>query len=543
MGFGSFDNILMFGLGTLIDLCTLAYYVLGFKSFKLFIKKSIIDNTVPQRGKNYKCSLNMLEGKTTSQCQIHERNSRKKLHSMFSYLSNKYDIEHRGWRRNLAAVLSALFEFPEYVHARFNETDNNKTGNEKRNYENSNLDVTVIVPAYNEEKGIEQILESIFNQTQPPKKVVVIDDCSTDNTSNICRELKKKYENLVYIRQVRRRGKAHNLNAATQLILEEKELYNPLTLVIDASGFLEKDFIEKIKSSFIKEDVAAASASAAVIKPESFKGKLIFEKYELMFKIYKFRKVAQNYRNTVSPVCGGCVAYRTEILKDSPIPERTHTEDTDHTWVLLEKKYRLVHNPKAIKHCLEAKTFSGFFRQWYRWYAGTFQCLYAHGKYLLKAKKLLFSTILPGFIDGFAYASFLFIAIPLYFLDPVLLLKALLWDLGITGLIMAIIKRYELKSLKYLPMVWLMKFPLIVTWLIAGLRTTWQYLRHKQYLWRFRSRAWKRPDASAADQRKIDAYELALSLKDMREEIRMLENERTELLVEKDLLSKMHKEN
>lgn len=49
----------------------------------------------------------------------------------------------------------------------------------------SNL--TIIVPAYNEAASVADTVKSLLSQTTPPKAVVVVDDCSTDNTSEIAR--------------------------------------------------------------------------------------------------------------------------------------------------------------------------------------------------------------------------------------------------------------------------------------------------------------------------------------------------------------------
>jgi glycosyltransferase involved in cell wall biosynthesis len=45
--------------------------------------------------------------------------------------------------------------------------------------------VSVIVPNYNHEKYLEQRLETIFNQTYPNFEVIILDDCSTDNSRSI----------------------------------------------------------------------------------------------------------------------------------------------------------------------------------------------------------------------------------------------------------------------------------------------------------------------------------------------------------------------
>lgn len=51
----------------------------------------------------------------------------------------------------------------------------------------------IIIPAYNEEKFIEVTLQSISNQTLLPKKVIVVNDNSTDKTSEIISEFESKY--------------------------------------------------------------------------------------------------------------------------------------------------------------------------------------------------------------------------------------------------------------------------------------------------------------------------------------------------------------
>lgn len=45
--------------------------------------------------------------------------------------------------------------------------------------------LSVVIPAYNSSKYIEETLASIFNQTKPPFEIIVINDGSTDNTAEI----------------------------------------------------------------------------------------------------------------------------------------------------------------------------------------------------------------------------------------------------------------------------------------------------------------------------------------------------------------------
>ena len=51
--------------------------------------------------------------------------------------------------------------------------------------------VSVIMPTYNVEKYVGEAIESILNQTYENFEFIIVDDCSTDSTYEIC----KKYAN------------------------------------------------------------------------------------------------------------------------------------------------------------------------------------------------------------------------------------------------------------------------------------------------------------------------------------------------------------
>lgn len=360
---------------------------------------------------------------------------------------------------------------------------------------NPNLDVAVVIPARNEERMIKRCVESLFKQTCLPKKVIIVDDCSQDKTSEICRELDRKYLDLIYIRQHKRFGKANNINYATQLLLTQKELFTDIVVIVDGDTSPQSDFIQQIKKPFISKDVAAVSGDAAIIEPENLKGKIIAGIYRFMFGFYNWQKTAQGYRHAVNPICGGAVAYRTHVLGKIPVPARCITEDTDHTWLLQENKYKIIHNPKARIDSEQTKTFRGFLRQWFRWYSGSHQAWYIHGKNLLAAKKLLFTTLIPSVFDAWIYSVLLFAFLLLALWDPEWSLWLLAIDMALTGFFVMVFSRRELK---YLPVIWMIKFPLAFVWIASGLKTLWERLTNKQRSWR---KAWERPDAKVSIKR------------------------------------------
>lgn len=55
-----------------------------------------------------------------------------------------------------------------------------------------NLKFSIIIPAYNCEDFISKCLDSVINQTYKNFEILVIDDCSTDNTTKVL----QKYNNI-----------------------------------------------------------------------------------------------------------------------------------------------------------------------------------------------------------------------------------------------------------------------------------------------------------------------------------------------------------
>lgn len=53
---------------------------------------------------------------------------------------------------------------------------------------NLNMKVSIICPAYNSEKYIEQTLDSIFSQTLQDFEIIIVDDCSKDKTIDIVKK-------------------------------------------------------------------------------------------------------------------------------------------------------------------------------------------------------------------------------------------------------------------------------------------------------------------------------------------------------------------
>src|SRR5690606_3011860 len=77
------------------------------------------------------------------------------------------------------------------------------------------IDVSVIIPTYNVEKYIYKALTSVKNQNFDGKiEIIVIDDCSTDNTPQMLESFKQENPELnikiIYQEKNMRQGTARN---------------------------------------------------------------------------------------------------------------------------------------------------------------------------------------------------------------------------------------------------------------------------------------------------------------------------------------------
>ena len=61
--------------------------------------------------------------------------------------------------------------------------------------------ISIIVPIYNSENYIKKCLDSILAQTYSNLEVILIDDGSTDNSYNICKDYQKKDNRIVLLQQ------------------------------------------------------------------------------------------------------------------------------------------------------------------------------------------------------------------------------------------------------------------------------------------------------------------------------------------------------
>lgn len=98
--------------------------------------------------------------------------------------------------------------------------------------------VSIITPTYNSEKFISETIQSVLNQTYQNWEMIIVDDCSADNTKALTEEWSKKDTRIKSIALTTNSGPAKTRNAGIELAMG-----NYMTF-LDADDIWFPDFIE-----------------------------------------------------------------------------------------------------------------------------------------------------------------------------------------------------------------------------------------------------------------------------------------------------------
>lgn len=77
--------------------------------------------------------------------------------------------------------------------------------------------VSIIMPAYNAERYIEESIQSVLKQSYTDWELILIDDCSTDRTSQLIAEYTQRYPNIHVHRNQQNLGVAESRNLGLSL--------------------------------------------------------------------------------------------------------------------------------------------------------------------------------------------------------------------------------------------------------------------------------------------------------------------------------------
>ncbi len=249
--------------------------------------------------------------------------------------------------------------------------------------------VSVIIPAYNEEKVIGKCLESVTNQDYAGKmEIIIVNDGSTDKTAEIISKYPVK---LIDLKQ--------NVGKANALNIGIKNAYGAILVFSDSDSYLASDAIRSLVKRLDECPDAQIVAGNVFVDESNRKGKLI--RYFQMIE-YRIEQDINRYLQSLSgkiQVCPGPLfAVRRMVVEKVQFSSRTVVEDSDFTVEALKHCMKIVWAPEAKVYTTPPDTVSKWYKQRKRWWFGNLQIWKLHKSWARKNPWLLLNYF--GFISS-----------------------------------------------------------------------------------------------------------------------------------------------
>ena len=175
-------------------------------------------------------------------------------------------------------------------------------------------EITVLIPARNEEDILKKTLPSVINQGFG-LNIIVIDDQSNDNTKKVAEEILNKYKDKIKGVVLEGKKKPPKWSGKLWALQQGLEKVNTrYVLLLDADIYL-KDKILKSALKYLKGNNLGMVSLMAMLRTDSFIERLFIPSFIYFFKLlYPFSLV--NKKNSfVAGAAGGFILTKSSILK------------------------------------------------------------------------------------------------------------------------------------------------------------------------------------------------------------------------------------
>ncbi len=237
--------------------------------------------------------------------------------------------------------------------------------------------VSVIIPAFNEERVIEESVRRILASDYPHMEVIVADDGSKDRTSEIVAAAFGD-NHRVRLMTLVNGGKASALNRALAAASGE------IVVALDADTQFEPQTIARLVRWFENERVGAVAGNAKVGNRVNLVTRWQAVEY---ITAQNIERRALTRFGAIMVVPGAVGAWRRAALNDvGGYPEDTLAEDQDLTIAIQRKGWKVCYDEDAVAWTEAPETLAALSKQRFRWAFGTLQCLWKHRSVLWQRK-------------------------------------------------------------------------------------------------------------------------------------------------------------
>lgn len=288
------------------------------------------------------------------------------------------------------------------------------------------IKVSVLIAARNEEKNIEKLLQTIYNQTFPKElyEVIIVDDHSEDDTIIKVNNFINNHKDInIRLLEATSEGKKKAISQA----LHNAE--NELIMVTDADCELNSKWIETVVG-FYQDKKCKMILAPVLLSPANN----LFEKMQVLEHLSLIASTAGSANIGFPVMCNGAnMAYeRISALEVDKLRHDFNIQSGDDMFLLEQfvKKYgsknvKFLQNKSAIVKTKACKNIKEFIRQRRRWVSKSKS--YTNSKIILTALVVLFfnlsivSLFLSAFFIPALWSLYILLTLLKFFIDfPIL---------------------------------------------------------------------------------------------------------------------------
>ena len=248
--------------------------------------------------------------------------------------------------------------------------------------------VDAIVPAFNEALVIEQ---SLINLIRNPylRRVICVDDGSTDGTPDIAARLMRHTPKLLVVSK-------DNGGKGSAIMAGLEHVTSDYVFLTDADTYVP--FRSKGLGYMIAELERGADAVGGVPSSDLRGGGLLgYVRASVKLPMICIKRTFQQILGGAPfIISGACGMFRTDVLREVGLTDRTNVEDLDLTWTLIARGHKVRHVNRSVVYPQECKTLRDEWKRWRRWIMGYAVCMRLHWR-LIFSRFGLFS-MLPMFL-------------------------------------------------------------------------------------------------------------------------------------------------
>ena len=229
--------------------------------------------------------------------------------------------------------------------------------------------VTVMIPAFNEERVIERAVRGVLASSEVAIEVIVIDDGSSDATSRVVADAFAG-DDRVRLLTLPNGGKARALNHGLAIAKGD------VVIALDADTQFEPTTIARLARWFDDPALGAVAGNAKVGNRVNLITRWQALEYITAQNLER-RALARLAAITVVP--GAVGAWRLAAIRSvGGYPDDTLAEDQDLTIAIQRAGWRVTYDQYAVAWTEAPETLKALAKQRFRWAFGTLQCLWKH---------------------------------------------------------------------------------------------------------------------------------------------------------------------